>query len=111
MLSIINSQESIDTLTSVKVEDGTWVLSLSEHNMSIADSNVTTSKIFEYGWSLAGTSSDLNSSDISCNGATLNSIWKYKNNSWMLRTDIPNSLNLKSFESIDANDGFWVQCN
>ena len=61
-------------------------------------------------WNLSGTDKELQTSAVSCSGVEPKSIWKYKNEIWLLNTKVSNSLGLESFTSIDTNDGFWVEC-
>jgi len=63
------------------------------------------------GWSLNGTNKDIDISTLKCeDNLKILTIWKYKNNKWLLNTNIKNNLNLDNFDIIKANEGFWVNC-
>ena len=108
--NIINQLPSIDTISSISVDKGTWVLSDIDQNLSILENNLSNTTIDTNGWHLLGVGSDTSISSFSCTNGDIQSIWKYKNKKWQLNTNASNSLNLDSFDTIDANEGFWVLC-
>jgi hypothetical protein len=109
--TIVNNTSSIDTITeSINSTNGTWILSDAVQYLDTHTITASSNKTYQSGWNLAGTNTTINTKEIECSNSTVNSIWKYKNNSWMLRTDKPNTFNLYSFDTIKANEGFWVHC-
>ena len=105
--NIANDFEKIDTDVNSTV--GTWVLV--EQNTTIKTIKISTGlPQYKRGWSLAGTSKDLSVDDIECIDSKLLSIWKYKDKKWQLHTNISNDLGLQDFTAIEANEGFWVDC-
>jgi hypothetical protein len=109
--TIISNMPSIGAITEpINSTNGTWMLSDAVQYLDINTTTASSNKTYQLGWNLAGTNTKINIKEIECSNSTLNSIWKYKNNYWMLRTDKPNTLNLESFDSIEANEGFWVEC-
>jgi len=107
--SVIESSSNImDIIDVIDSSQGTWIFSLEDENLSIVNATSILDTTCNDTWNLNGTNKDINTTDISCNSGDIKSIWKYKNETWMLNTDIENNLDLESFDTIYANEGFWI---
>lgn len=108
---ITKNSSVIDVLKNIKANKGTWILCKKDTNISIEKTTIDISYInYSYGWNLAGTVKDINVDDITCKDSQVKSIWKYNNHKWMLHTDVTNPYNLEDFDTLNAHDGFWVDC-
>ena len=99
-----------DAITDISSDKGTWILSTSDQNISIAMDETPITYNYTNGWTLNGTNSDLNASTVSCQSAQLQSIWKYIDGLWKVYTPLNATNDYGSFEIINKNEGFWVHC-
>ena len=95
--------------TPLSCDRGTWIYASEALFLPIRNGASTVLK-FPPGWTLSGTSRDLSVSSLSCERGEVASVWKYKEGVWSLKTETANDLNLSSFETIEANEGFWIAC-
>jgi len=108
--TIVNNS-SIDVLTSITSDKGTWVHATQKVKVDIQPSQPIFGYKFSDGWTLAGTSQDIGVEKVECNNGLLPlSIWKYSNGKWSLHTNVANNLKYGSFDTINKNEGFWVNC-
>ncbi len=99
----------MNAITSINADEGTWVYSTKRQNLQIRTSQLTTYN-YSIGWTLAGTNRDLDVNKIICeDGSQPKSIWEFKDNKWLLHTT-SNNKTYSSFDSISANNGFWINC-
>lgn len=102
---------NISQIESISNDEGIWIKTSYDDNVTILNNNSVSITQFNNGWTLAGTGVDLDTTELSCNNDdTISVIWKYKNEQWLLATDIANNLNLESFNTINKNEGFWIHC-
>jgi len=107
----IENSGTITPLQTVINEKGTWVESIGENTLYILENSSDTNTTYVKQWTLGGTSKDLNVSDIKCmNEKQLNSVWKYSQG-WSVYTPLDIATDLDTFDTIKANEGFWVNCN
>ena len=102
---------SYQTISSISTDQGTWILSNIDQNISVGVNDTNLTYTYDSGWSLNGTNKDINTTNISCGNANLTSVWKYTNNSWKLYTPSDLYTSYEEFDLINKNDGFWVKCN
>jgi hypothetical protein len=108
---VINETKSIDSIVSLNIKQGTWILvseKLEIKSEKIEEQNEKL--LLNETWNLVGTNKDLKVNNLSCHNGDIKTIWKYKNEKWLLNTKVKNDLNLESFETINANEGFCVNC-
>ncbi len=108
--SILNN--ALDQITTLSYSDGIWVFAEIGTSLNYQKSSKSSDYLQSYTnkWNLSGTQDDIETSTLSCSGVAPKSIWKYQNGSWQLNTKVSNTLGLKSFTTINANEGFWVEC-
>jgi hypothetical protein len=111
------SSQGISTISeNLKSENGTWVLSGKELVLQKEPKIATEiSPIFpnldgNLGWSLLGTNENIPAQAVSCDQGEVQRVWKFDGN-WKLfveGVDISRYPNM--FDTIFANEGFWVKC-
>ena len=104
-----NIQTTLPKITKLSSNYGTWIYSNKSQTIQIQDAKLTT-QIYLNKWNLVGTAKDIETTSLNCKEKEVQSIWKYKNNTWLLKTKVANNLNLESFDTIKANKGFWINC-
>jgi hypothetical protein len=108
---VINETKSVDTIASLNIKQGTWIYSNKIQSLATTSNIKSNSSIYPKGWSLNGTNQNISVSNLEClENGTISTVWKYKNLEWLLSTKINNDLNLESFNNIEKNEGFWVNC-
>ncbi|MBN2782884.1 MAG: DUF1566 domain-containing protein [Campylobacterales bacterium] len=100
----------LPNIASIYNGEGFWVLADDDFDLSISDNSSTNGTSHGAGWHLLGTNNDISLSEFGCSNSEFVSAWKYKNNSWLLNTTIQNSLGFESFDTVEANEGFWLKC-
>ncbi len=110
--SIIKNKliNKIPTFNSLKNSEGFWVYAGRGFDLNVLPNEKTSTTSYKKGWQLAGVGDDTKTSILQCENAKVRSIWKYKDGKWLLKTDVPNTLNLETFDTIKANEGFWIEC-
>ncbi len=106
----VNGYNTLDNISSVY---GTWVKVDTNTTIDITSSSILPPQnpdMLSSGWHLNGTNKDIPIDDITCQNGTPTTIWKYQGDSWELHTNIQNSLGLEDFTTINANEGYWVNC-
>lgn len=109
--TLIQNSQSVEILEYIKNNNGTWIETIEDNiSIDIVSNSMDTNTTFDDQWTLAGSANDINVSDIEClNGKELISIWKYSQG-WLLHTSLNADHNYTTFDTIKANDGFWVNC-
>lgn len=107
----IQNTQSVKLIASdIESKNGTWLYTTQNSNMPLNNPSEGTYE-YQLGWKLAGSSKDIPISSIKCTDGSLKSIWKYNSGRWLLKTDEVNNLNLSTFDTINKNEGFWVNCS
>jgi hypothetical protein len=106
------SENGINEISeNLKSENGTWFLS--EKNTTLEKESSDENSTFDLvsGWNLVGTSKTIPASDVKCENSDSVMIWKYSDETWKLFVDgIGISEYPHMFDTIFANEGFWVKC-
>mgnify|MGYP000258707258 CR=1 FL=1 len=105
---ILNGNYNI--IENISNKDGLWVLSTAAQsiNATIIDEDYTYS--YNEGWTLSGTNKDINVTDLSCNNSEFTIAWKYNSNTWQYSSQQIQNVDFSTFDTIFANEGFWVYC-
>jgi hypothetical protein len=112
----LTDQNLMITNDTISSDLGTWFLSQSDLNITVTplelDQQVTKISVEKYGWNLVGTKTTLPTSSISCDYGMLSSVWKYDNkNGWLVYDPLIGAGVIEnSFDTVRANEGFWVIC-
>ena len=103
---------SLDKITSISKEQGFWVNSTSDANVSLSGKSYETSvETLSSGWHLLGAGNEMNVSNLENNNIQV--IWTYEN-SWRAYSPNTNIMSLITqsgitpLESIKQAQGFWV---
>ena len=104
-------KEEINSIDLITVDQGTWVLANKAHELEITiiEKAISDNK-FNKGWNLKGTENNLTVTNLECVDSLLNSAWKYTEGTWKLYTPIVGNYNIESFDTINKNEGFWIDC-
>jgi len=113
--SALQTMTPMPQVTDINNSEGTWVLSEVAHDLILNSNDLNISTLnYPNGWSLNGIGHEVNASTASlvmCNsGSAPTSIWKYIGE-WQV--NLPDSTiftDIKRFDSILPNEGFWIDC-
>lgn len=98
------------TFTSLTNGQGFWILANESFDLEVSENSSVNGGNYSSGWHMLGVGTDTPLSSYGCTSGSVVSAWKYIDNSWQLHTSVPNNLNFTSFDMIDANEGFWLDC-
>ena len=106
--TIINN--AYPTFSTLNITQGTWIYTDETFDLNILENNTTNETNYPKGWHLLGNGITQSVENFGCSSAKLAAIWKYKDFHWQLYTPQANTYSYTPFNTIEANEGFWLNC-
>ncbi len=112
---ILEHIPNITKINNITNKEGIWIYAEEPIDINYTKTikiDISYLKQLPSGWSLNGTIKDTSTSYIECKDENVKSIWKFKNNTWYINSNLKKfiDLNIENFDTIKANEGFWVNC-